>query len=724
MADSSGVQAALAVEAVEWAPGDGDKLTVSIRGRWRRRRPAWRGQPVLAIEAEGRRHRFPAIPEPPSLAGAPPGGWQMTFSVPAWLAPYLGGRIWLQLGVAVVPLPAPVGPLGAPDPALEQAPRAAERLERRPFSAPRSADAEMLIDRRVRTAELAAERAGARAADAEGVVAELTIRVQRLEQELEHARREPQRLRKLIAERDQQRRAAEQRAHAEHALRLELHEALEGSEAAARARARIEAGDLAEAEARVRELEQQLDALRRRADEAEQVAVAAGAGGGQAGSAGFDLSDELAVATRAWPVPVIRRVVAHGEIALTRPPASPFAELRALAGERELIAGRTARGSEELASVLAELRAELEQLGASAEHEYEARVTAERRVIELERRVVELERAVRDRELRSARVYDAVHELRGLLDQARSEGGAIRPAGGSEPPGNVAPERFDAALSRLRAATPREEDREPESLAGLAAQDVAEPPAEPETKAGAWLKPVFARLADRDPAASGRLFVGLLPAQALVHPDAIAYDLVLGERECIQVTVVGSEEGSHVEIGTAGGPRDPGEVAFRVTGDHGQLARLVAAGAVRRRLRRGLARISGDRRALVALTALVRSRLGLHELYEAGVRLEPELAFTLAAAMVRPSWTASERFTIAHDSGAPTAAATYLHVRRGDPPTVTDRPPPGPVATTIVCPDGTLLALLAGDLRDDVTVDGDAGPLLALLGWLERAQRD
>ena len=204
MADPSGMQAALNVEAVEWARGDDDKLTVSVRGRWRRRRPPWRGQPMLLIEAEGHRHRFPATPEPPSVGGAPPGGWQMTFSGPAWLAPHLGGRAWLQLGLATIPLPAPIGP--------------AEGSE---ASAPGAGapDESAVADRRVRAAEGAAQIAAERQVQAEAIAAALTERVRLLEGELERAREEPERLRELAAERERARRAAEQRARAEQALR-------------------------------------------------------------------------------------------------------------------------------------------------------------------------------------------------------------------------------------------------------------------------------------------------------------------------------------------------------------------------------------------------------------------------------------------------------------------------------------------------------------------------
>jgi hypothetical protein len=63
-------------------------------------------------------------------------------------------------------------------------------------------------------------------------------------------------------------------------------------------------------------------------------------------------------------------------------------------------------------------------------------------------------------------------------------------------------------------------------------------------------------------------------------------------------------------------------------------------------------------------------------------------------------------------------------VRGGEPLTVSDAPGDGPAAATIVCRDDQLLAVLAGELPDGAAIHGDSSHLLALLGWLERAQRE
>src|SRR5437763_11272600 len=111
MSEPPAIPSVLGIESVEWLAERGENLTVRVTGRWRRRRPAWSAQPVLVLEAAGRRFRFPAMPEPPSVSGVGPGMWRISFSIPAALAPELGGRTWLQVGAVVVPLPAAARPL-------------------------------------------------------------------------------------------------------------------------------------------------------------------------------------------------------------------------------------------------------------------------------------------------------------------------------------------------------------------------------------------------------------------------------------------------------------------------------------------------------------------------------------------------------------------------------------------------------------------------------------
>lgn len=138
-------------------------------------------------------------------------------------------------------------------------------------------DPVVLAERRAQRAELAEQAAARRAADAQALAAELSGERARLEAELEDARREPERLSRLVAERERALRAAEQRAHGQEAQRIETAEELAG-------RVRRHEADLAELAARSERAEQraaqlaaqrvdELDSLRARLTEAEQIAA-------------------------------------------------------------------------------------------------------------------------------------------------------------------------------------------------------------------------------------------------------------------------------------------------------------------------------------------------------------------------------------------------------------------------------------------------------------------
>ncbi len=181
---------------MQWL-AQGETVTVRVQGRWRRRRPGSGGQALLVLEALGQRHRFPAMPEPPSVTGAAPGTWQLSFSVPALLAPPHAERAWLQLGAVGVPLPMPVG------------------LGTEPVEVP--GDAEPAVTARRADADDALDSAHRRTAEVEQIAERLAASVSELEQSLEAARIEPARLTAALAELDRARRVAEQRAHAERA---------------------------------------------------------------------------------------------------------------------------------------------------------------------------------------------------------------------------------------------------------------------------------------------------------------------------------------------------------------------------------------------------------------------------------------------------------------------------------------------------------------------------
>jgi hypothetical protein len=180
---------------------------------------------------------------------------------------------------------------------------------------------------------------------------------------------------------------------------------------------------------------------------------------------------------------------------------------------------------------------------------------------------------------------------------------------------------------------------------------------------------------------------------------------------------------TRVELAQA--PRATTDVQFQVVGDLATLARLMAAGQVRRRPIRRRSRVKGDRNALTALTSLVRVPPTLAELHAAGARLEPALALRVVSLMVDPDWTKETRFKIAYEgrrADAPGGSGRLPARARRSPLSVTDSAEHGTVASTISCPEKSLLAVLDGADAEDAVVRGDEHPPALLQSWVKRAQ--
>ena len=202
-----------------------------------------------------------------------------------------------------------------------------------------------------------------------------------------------------------------------------------------------------------------------------------------------------------------------------------------------------------------------------------------------------------------------------------------------------------------------------------------------------------------------------------MHPDPIAYDLILGgDRGCARVTV--SSSGSRVVLEE--GPREAGEVDFQVSGDYAAIAQLLAAGPIRRRFSRSVARVQGNRKGIPALEALVALRLDLVALYREGVRMHPRTALTVAAELIEPEWTIGVRFCIAYESRW--AETVYLVVDDGAPARVADEAPEGLVSTAISGQAGVFELLLTGARPLHATLTGDEWPLTLVGKWIKRAQ--
>ena len=249
-----------------------------------------------------------------------------------------------------VPLPTAVEPLGelVADEEIPATARGADAED--PAASPPSA-------------ELEAEDARRRAREADETATELAGRVRELEEELAAARREAERLSATLDRREEIRRAAEQtrrmaeqRAHAEQALRRDLARQL-AERTAEGERARTALGDLATAEERIRELELELEQARRRGDEAEQAAAAAAAARERA----ENRAQQLAVELRHRSPPsgpgigedhrlrfeqaLLGRRVTHHRRVPSEPPLVPVWE--ALSGREDAV-GREATAAEEV----------------------------------------------------------------------------------------------------------------------------------------------------------------------------------------------------------------------------------------------------------------------------------------------------------------------------------------------------------------------------------------
>jgi DNA-binding protein H-NS len=252
VSDPPSLQHPLGIEAVHWSSGPGADLLVRVAGRWRRRRPATTVAPVLVIDTEHQRHRFPALAEPPSVRGAQAGLWVVCFVVPAALAPYLGGRLALMLGSVSISLPPavvdPAEPMGAA------------------ATIPDDPGPIVITDQRDRRCE---------PADAEAANREARALLDCLELELTQARRETARLRAELDLAEGKRRQAEQLAHSEAAMRLDHGRDHDARIHRHREDARSVLELLQAVQIHARELASDVETLRRASDEAAAPPVAA-----------------------------------------------------------------------------------------------------------------------------------------------------------------------------------------------------------------------------------------------------------------------------------------------------------------------------------------------------------------------------------------------------------------------------------------------------------------
>jgi hypothetical protein len=599
------------------------------------------------------------------------------------------------------------------------------------------ADRQLIAERRLRGAELALGGARRELERARQQLTRLSQRAAELEAELRRARVEPQRLRELLRVSERLRRQAEQFADAEHRERERLERLLasarrppggerdDGSDARAAALAQR----AAELERRLRERERELDELehllavaRRARDRAEARAAALQAAG-----------------------PMERRAPELGGTRGVRGPA----EERGVNGHgeaREGIGGSSGGQAGEIGTLLAAVGEELDALAQLARREHEQRRRAQARIAELE---LELEIARRAGSRALSVTETLAQELRelgaGAPDPAQQLGelGAGAPdaparapaANGAEsvqgafptqpaslpddPAGRVEPELLNAALSRLRNGRCAEGEQR--------ADDAAKP--DPVTHGGGsrvtatgpWLRRALRRLARRDPTAAGEVVLALLALARAPDERPIAFDIVLGADECVQVDA----SDHRAEVRVEAGPRPLEQVAARISTDLAGLGRLVGAGALARLLGRARVDLQGSRRALRTLRALADQRVRLSELGQLGVQMPAELLLKLVAAMLTPSITGGVSLTIAHRCPGGGGGGAFLSVTGRQRPQAGELPPGVMSSLTVWCEEQALAALLDGELEPErcgARVEGAIENLRRLRDWIQRAQ--
>src|SRR5579862_2104934 len=112
----------LEVDRVQSSRSAVGETRLRVSGHWLGPHAELQGeQGLLVVHVEGRRHRFAADADDDGQAGAEPGSWSASFTVPSWAEPRQEGQAALWLGSAVIPVP-PLHGSAVFSPAVEDAP--------------------------------------------------------------------------------------------------------------------------------------------------------------------------------------------------------------------------------------------------------------------------------------------------------------------------------------------------------------------------------------------------------------------------------------------------------------------------------------------------------------------------------------------------------------------------------------------------------------------------
>ena len=104
MTDFAPADIPIAIDRVDCTRADRDGLDLRLTGRWLGDAEPGATEPLLVVQVQGRRHRFPAERDGHPLARDV---WQATFRIPPWAHPRHEGQAALWVGTSVVPVPLP-----------------------------------------------------------------------------------------------------------------------------------------------------------------------------------------------------------------------------------------------------------------------------------------------------------------------------------------------------------------------------------------------------------------------------------------------------------------------------------------------------------------------------------------------------------------------------------------------------------------------------------------
>jgi hypothetical protein len=247
-------------------------------------------------------------------------------------------------------------------------------------------------------------------------------------------------------------------------------------------------------------------------------------------------------------------------------------------------------------------------------------------------------------------------------------------------------------------------------------------PAEIDGSAVAEPKPlrrVLVALAQRDPMAAGEILAGLLPAQARLFDEPLAYDLTIDGVGTFAVTV----QDGVAAVERVPKPRSRRRARFELRSDPLTLAEMLAG--EERKIGRfsGRARVSRRRRKARVLAALPTATMSLADAVHAGARLEPAHVFAALPLAIDPAWTAGHAFTVAQRITDSEPRTWYLAVHDGAGLTVTELEQP--VDATVTMSRAAFDRLLRDEPPapgERPLVRGDRTAVALLKEWTDRAR--